>query len=227
MWRKVCRKTTITTSFVFGNILRLATAVAVYKGNTWWAIEVISDFIAKASLVFPQAFIVVIPFDQLLSLGFFLRLAGKSVVIPTAACRTPVVVACSSQFGVVCSVVYDLHYKPLFLDASCWLLSVYLKGVAPPGVTRSTNNTKKRHSISLPFAVVGGTFVFLFPDLVLWVTRSNFYGLALASSLENKNIMKQLKNSLNYGAGQWHRCFRDCHAFLKSNMKCRILDFSH
>jgi TRAP-type mannitol/chloroaromatic compound transport system permease large subunit len=156
----VCRKTTITTSFVFGIFLG-ATAFAVVL-RTLGGDEFISDLLQSIPLS-PAGIIVVILLIAFVA-GFFLDwLEISLILLPLVG---PVVVAL--DFNLVWFVVlFALALQTSFLTPPVGFSLFYLKGVAPPGVT-----TLHIYKGVIPFVLLqllAVLLVFLFPDLVLWL----------------------------------------------------------
>jgi len=160
MLAEVCRKTTITTSFVFGIFLG-ATAFAVVL-RTLGGDEFISDLLQGIPLS-PAGIVVVILLIAFVA-GFFLDwLEISLILLPLVG---PVVVAL--EFNLVWFVVlFALALQTSFLTPPVGFSLFYLKGVAPAGVT-----TLHIYKGVIPFVLLqllAVLLVFLFPDLVLWL----------------------------------------------------------
>lgn len=160
MLAEVCRKTTITTAFVFGIFLG-ATAFAVVL-RTLGGDEFISDLLQSIPLS-PGGIVVVILLIAFVA-GFFLDwLEISLILLPLVG---PVVVAL--EFNLVWFVVlFALALQTSFLTPPVGFSLFYLKGVAPPSVT-----TMHIYKGVIPFVLLqllAVLLVFIFPDLVLWL----------------------------------------------------------
>nr|WP_240009670.1 TRAP transporter large permease subunit [Marinomonas algicola] len=157
---EVCRKTTITTAFVFGIFLG-ATAFAVVL-RTLGGDEFISELLHGIPLS-PTGIIIVILLITFVA-GFFLDwLEISLILLPLVG---PVVVALG--FDLVWFVIlFALALQTSFLTPPVGFSLFYLKGVAPPSVT-----TMHIYKGVIPFILLqlfAVLLVFVFPDLVLWL----------------------------------------------------------
>ncbi|WP_067217577.1 TRAP transporter large permease [Marinomonas gallaica] len=160
MLADVCRRTTITTAFVFGIFLG-ATAFAVVL-RTLGGDEFISEMLQSIPLS-PAGIVVVILLITFVA-GFFLDwLEISLILLPLVG---PVVVELG--FSLVWFVVlFALALQTSFLTPPVGFSLFYLKGVAPPNVT-----TLDIYKGVIPFILIqlfAVSLVFYFPDIVLWL----------------------------------------------------------
>ncbi len=165
MLADVCRRTTITTAFVFGIFLG-ATAFAVVLRNLGGD-EFISD--SLQSIPLSAAGIVIVILLITFIAGFFLDwLEISLILLPLVG---PVVVALG--FDLVWFVVlFALALQTSFLTPPVGFSLFYLKGVAPPSVT-----TLDIYKGVIPFILLqllAVALVFYFPNIVLWLPQAMY-----------------------------------------------------
>ncbi|MFD1383566.1 TRAP transporter large permease subunit [Rhodanobacter aciditrophus] len=165
MLADVCRRTTITTAFVFGIFLG-ATAFAVVLRNLGGD-EFISD--SLQSIPLSSAGIVIVILLITFIAGFFLDwLEISLILLPLVG---PVVVALG--FDLVWFVVlFALALQTSFLTPPVGFSLFYLKGVAPPSVT-----TLDIYKGVIPFILLqllAVALVFYFPNIVLWLPQAMY-----------------------------------------------------
>jgi tripartite ATP-independent transporter DctM subunit len=165
MLADVCRRTTVTTAFVFGIFLG-ATAFAVVL-RTLGGDEFISEMLQSIPL--SAAGIVIVILLITFVAGFFLDwLEISLILLPLVG---PVVVELG--FDLVWFVIlFALALQTSFLTPPVGFSLFYLKGVAPPNVT-----TLDIYKGVIPFILIqllAVSLVFYFPDIVLWLPQSMY-----------------------------------------------------